>query len=216
MRPATILAGPVEDAGVGCNLLMQKGFPPGSAGGGSRRGRAAAIGRNQGNPSACDRRGEEGVTPADAAGWTSTPVRADSEEPTRRPRIVRTAGRPFPPPRARPVISGVVDMSRLRPCLFEPRFSRQPLGAELWLLPRVLKYLRHFPSQEQTMNWDRVEGNWKEFKGKVQLQWGKLTNDDLDVIEGKRTELAGRLQQRYGVAKDEAERDIDTWLNGVN
>jgi uncharacterized protein YjbJ (UPF0337 family) len=66
------------------------------------------------------------------------------------------------------------------------------------------------------MNWDRVEGNWKEFKGKVQLQWGKLTSDDLDVIEGKRTELAGRLQQRYGVAKDEAERDIDTWLNGVN
>ena len=66
------------------------------------------------------------------------------------------------------------------------------------------------------MHWDRVEGNWKEFKGKVQLQWGKLTNDDLDVIEGKRTELAGRLQQRYGVAKDEAERDIDTWLNGVN
>ena len=66
------------------------------------------------------------------------------------------------------------------------------------------------------MNWDRVEGNWKEFKGKVQLQWGKLTNDDLDVIEGKRTELAGRLQQRYGVAQDEVERDIDTWLNGVN
>lgn len=45
---------------------------------------------------------------------------------------------------------------------------------------------------------NRVEGDWKEFKGKVQQQWGKLTNDDLDVIEGKRTELAGRLQQRYG------------------
>ena len=58
------------------------------------------------------------------------------------------------------------------------------------------------------MNWDHVEGNWKEFKGKVQQQWGKLTNDDLDVIEGKRTELAGRLQQRYGVAKGDAERDI--------
>ena len=66
------------------------------------------------------------------------------------------------------------------------------------------------------MNWDRVEGNWKVFKGKVQQQWGKLTNDDLDVIEGKRTELAGRLQQRYGVAKDDAERQIDAWLNGVN
>ena len=66
------------------------------------------------------------------------------------------------------------------------------------------------------MNWDRVEGNWKELKGKVQQQWGKLTHDDLDVIEGKRTELAGRLQQRYGVAKDDAERDIDAWLNGAN
>jgi uncharacterized protein YjbJ (UPF0337 family) len=48
------------------------------------------------------------------------------------------------------------------------------------------------------------------------LKWGKLTNDDLDVIEGKRTELTGRLQQRYGVARDEAERQIDTWLKSVN
>jgi len=66
------------------------------------------------------------------------------------------------------------------------------------------------------MNWDRVEGNWKEFKGKVQQKWGNLTKDDLDVIEGKRTELSGRLQQRYGVARDEAERLIDTWLKSVN
>jgi len=66
------------------------------------------------------------------------------------------------------------------------------------------------------MNWDRVEGNWKTFKGQVQQKWGKLTSDDLDVIEGKRTELAGRLQERYGFAKDEAEKDIDTWLKSVN
>jgi len=66
------------------------------------------------------------------------------------------------------------------------------------------------------MNWDRVEGDWKEFKGKVQQKWGKLTKDDLDVIEGKRTQLSGRLQQRYGVARDEAERQIDTWLKSVN
>ena len=66
------------------------------------------------------------------------------------------------------------------------------------------------------MNWDRVEGDWKQIKGKVQQQWGKLTDDDLDVIEGKRTELAGRLQQRYGYAKDEAEKNIDTWLKNVN
>jgi uncharacterized protein YjbJ (UPF0337 family) len=66
------------------------------------------------------------------------------------------------------------------------------------------------------MNWDRVEGNWKQFKGVVQQQWGKLTNDDLDVIEGKRTELVGRLQQRYGVAKDQAENQVDDWLKTVN
>jgi uncharacterized protein YjbJ (UPF0337 family) len=65
------------------------------------------------------------------------------------------------------------------------------------------------------VNWDRVAGNWKEFKGKVQQQWGKLTDDDLDVIEGKRTELAGRLQQRYGVAQDGADRQINTWLRDV-
>ena len=66
------------------------------------------------------------------------------------------------------------------------------------------------------MNWDRIEGNWKEFKGKALTQWGKLTNDDLDVVEGKRVELAGRLQQRYGYAKDQAEKEIDTWLKSVN
>jgi uncharacterized protein YjbJ (UPF0337 family) len=67
--------------------------------------------------------------------------------------------------------------------------------------------------QEVKMNWDQVEGNWKKFKGMAQQQWGKLTNDDLDVIEGKRMELVGRLQERYGYAKDEAEREIDSWLN---
>jgi uncharacterized protein YjbJ (UPF0337 family) len=62
------------------------------------------------------------------------------------------------------------------------------------------------------MNWDRIEGNWKEFKGKVQKKWGKLTDDDLSVVQGKREELAGRLQQRYGFAKDQAEKEIDSWL----
>jgi uncharacterized protein YjbJ (UPF0337 family) len=66
------------------------------------------------------------------------------------------------------------------------------------------------------MNWDRVEGNWKQFKGKARQQWGKLTDDDLEVIEGKRTELSGKLQARYGYAKDEAEKNIDTWLNSIH
>ena len=66
------------------------------------------------------------------------------------------------------------------------------------------------------MNWDRIEGDWKQFKGKVQQQWGKLTNDDLDVIKGNQTELAGRLQKRYGFAKDEAQKHIDSWMKTIN
>jgi uncharacterized protein YjbJ (UPF0337 family) len=62
------------------------------------------------------------------------------------------------------------------------------------------------------MNWDRVEGNWKQFRGSVKKQWGKLTDDDLDVVEGRRDKLAGRIQEEYGVARDEAERQVDEWL----
>jgi uncharacterized protein YjbJ (UPF0337 family) len=62
------------------------------------------------------------------------------------------------------------------------------------------------------MNWDRIEGNWKQFKGKVQQQWGALTDDDLDKIEGRQEELSGLIQKRYGKSKDEAKSDIDTWL----
>lgn len=63
------------------------------------------------------------------------------------------------------------------------------------------------------MNWNNVEGNWKEFKGRVKQQWGKLTDDDLDVIKGKRRELAGRIQERYGKAQDEVDSEIDGWLS---
>ncbi len=58
------------------------------------------------------------------------------------------------------------------------------------------------------MNDDRMEGNWKQFKGKVKEQWGKLTDDDLDVISGRRDQLAGKIQERHGVARDEAEKQI--------
>jgi uncharacterized protein YjbJ (UPF0337 family) len=61
------------------------------------------------------------------------------------------------------------------------------------------------------MNWDRVEGNWKTFKGQVKQQWGKLTDDDLDVIAGKREELVGRIQNAYGLARDEADRQVSEW-----
>lgn len=62
------------------------------------------------------------------------------------------------------------------------------------------------------MNWDQIQGNWKQFKGQVQQKWGKLTDDDLDVAEGKQTELIGRLQERYGYTKEQAEREVDDWM----
>jgi uncharacterized protein YjbJ (UPF0337 family) len=62
------------------------------------------------------------------------------------------------------------------------------------------------------MNWDKIEGNWTQFKGSVQTQWGKLTDDDFDVFQGNRKKLAGRIQEQYGVAREEAERRVDDWL----
>lgn len=61
------------------------------------------------------------------------------------------------------------------------------------------------------MNHDRIEGNWKQVKGKVKEQWGKLTDDDLDVIAGKRDQLLGRIQERHGIAKDEAEVQVSSF-----
>jgi len=58
------------------------------------------------------------------------------------------------------------------------------------------------------MNNDILAGNWKQFQGKMLEQWGKLTDDDFDVVQGRRDQLAGKLQERYGWAKDEAERQI--------
>ncbi|MGC1906807.1 MAG: CsbD family protein [Candidatus Acidiferrum sp.] len=59
------------------------------------------------------------------------------------------------------------------------------------------------------MNWDQVEGKWKQASGKVKEKWGKLTDDDLQRASGKRDQLVGRIQERYGVAKEEAERQVD-------
>jgi uncharacterized protein YjbJ (UPF0337 family) len=61
------------------------------------------------------------------------------------------------------------------------------------------------------MAWDRVEGNWKQMKGKVKEQWGKLTDDQMDVINGRREVLAGKIQEAYGIGKDEADRQINDW-----
>jgi uncharacterized protein YjbJ (UPF0337 family) len=62
------------------------------------------------------------------------------------------------------------------------------------------------------MNWDQVQGNWTQIKGKAKQMWGDFTDDDLDVIAGKREELAGRLQAKYGLSKEKAEEQVDDWV----
>lgn len=61
------------------------------------------------------------------------------------------------------------------------------------------------------MNEDRIKGNWKQFTGKIKEQWGKMTDDDLDVVAGKRDQFLGKLQERQGIAKDEAEKQLKDW-----
>jgi uncharacterized protein YjbJ (UPF0337 family) len=62
------------------------------------------------------------------------------------------------------------------------------------------------------MNWDHIKGNWKQFAGRVKQKWGKLTDDDLTLVAGKREELLGKIQERYGYAKDRAEREVDEFI----
>jgi uncharacterized protein YjbJ (UPF0337 family) len=66
------------------------------------------------------------------------------------------------------------------------------------------------------MNWDQVKGNWKQFTGRVKAKWGKLTDDDLTVVAGKRDEFLGKIQERYGYAKDQAEREVDDFLRTLD
>ncbi|MES2637077.1 MAG: CsbD family protein [Pseudomonadota bacterium] len=61
------------------------------------------------------------------------------------------------------------------------------------------------------MNWEQIEGNWKQLKGNIKQQWGKLTDDELDVIAGKREQLAGKIQTAYGISKQEAHQQVSDW-----
>ncbi len=65
------------------------------------------------------------------------------------------------------------------------------------------------------MNWDRVEGNWKQVMGKAREKWGKLSNDDMEVIGGRRDQLVGHIQERYGIARDVAQKQADEWAEAL-
>jgi uncharacterized protein YjbJ (UPF0337 family) len=65
------------------------------------------------------------------------------------------------------------------------------------------------------MNWNQIEGSWKQLKGQVREKWGKLTDDDLEAIAGKKDQLAGKLQSHYGHKKEEVEQEIDDFVSGI-
>ncbi len=65
------------------------------------------------------------------------------------------------------------------------------------------------------MDWDRIEGNWKQFSGKVKEKWGHLTDDEIAQTNGKREQLEGLVQKKYGYAKDKAREEVDTWTRGL-
>jgi uncharacterized protein YjbJ (UPF0337 family) len=69
--------------------------------------------------------------------------------------------------------------------------------------------------KETQMNWDRIEGDWKQLTGKVKEKWGKLTDDDLTVINGKREQLEGKIQERYGYGKDQIKKELDDWSGSL-
>ncbi|MBI2359156.1 MAG: CsbD family protein [Deltaproteobacteria bacterium] len=65
------------------------------------------------------------------------------------------------------------------------------------------------------MNWDQVSGRWRQLRGKVKVKWGKLTHDKLDVVAGRKDQLIGEVQERYGATRDQAEKQVKKWLRGL-
>jgi uncharacterized protein YjbJ (UPF0337 family) len=82
--------------------------------------------------------------------------------------------------------------------------DRASIGPGFALCPSTILSI----AKVNRMNWDQIKGKWTVYKGQIKQRWGKLTDDDLDVIAGKRDVLAGKLQQLYGIAKEQAERDL--------
>ena len=66
------------------------------------------------------------------------------------------------------------------------------------------------------MNWDELEGQWKQMRGSIREKFGKLTDDDIQVIAGKKDQFLGKLQERYGISRERAQKDLDTWLQGLH
>ena len=98
--------------------------------------------------------------------------------------------------------------------IFYAKASRSTLdapGEPLGGLPVPSRRATGLYRENNGMNWDQIKGNWKQFQGRAKQQWGKLTDDDLTRAEGDRDVLVGRIQERYGIAREEAERQVSEW-----
>lgn len=109
----------------------------------------------------------------------------------------------------------------IAPTLVAIAFATNAIAEDLkWATPNVIGMPGyHEPSKtpglkSQIMNWDIVAGNWKQFSGKVKQKWGQLTDDELTQVNGKREQLEGTLQARYGYTKEQAQKAIDDWMSG--
>jgi uncharacterized protein YjbJ (UPF0337 family) len=93
-------------------------------------------------------------------------------------------------------------------------------GISEHLIPNIFFLLRKWESinsnrEIQPLNWDELEGRWEQYKGQIRERWGKLTDDDIHVIAGKRDQLIGRLQERYGIARAEASEEVEAFLKAL-
>jgi uncharacterized protein YjbJ (UPF0337 family) len=77
--------------------------------------------------------------------------------------------------------------------------------------PQGKKAIPDNRSEGAFMNWDQIEGKWKQAKGVIKQKWGKLTDDDLDMIAGKKDQLVGKIQERYGISREEAKKEVDSY-----
>src|SRR5208282_4879111 len=99
-------------------------------------------------------------------------------------------------------------------CMFAFLLVVFSLACDVWRFSRLArcctaKRRKRTRPLEAPMNWDQLEGKWKQYSGKVKEKWGKLTDDDLEVVRGRRDQLIGKIQERYGIVKQEAEEQVD-------
>jgi uncharacterized protein YjbJ (UPF0337 family) len=69
--------------------------------------------------------------------------------------------------------------------------------------------------REDLVNWERIEGSWKQFAGKAREKWGKLTDDDWTIVAGKKDQMVGKIQERYGIKRDEAQKQAEEWAGAL-